>query len=154
MLLIILVLSVVLFAISNVFAENKWQTGLSFVLGFIFIVSLSLVTLSVTHHVGMKQEVITKKTELQSSVSQSQIPILLYQGLGNGTEKVYLYRTEKQQKKPKATSTEKVKNVVKTIDGTNAYLTNKKKQWVYKNSFYQFLFNIADNNHEYIEQTN
>lgn len=154
MLLIILVLSVVLFAISNVFAENKWQTGLSFVLGFIFIVSLSLVTLNVTHHFGMKQEVITKKTELQSSVSQSQIPILLYQGLGNGTEKVYLYRTEKQQKKPKATSTEKVRNVVKTIDGTKAYLTNKKKQWVYKNSFYQFLFNIADNNHEYIEQTN
>ena len=37
MLLIILVLSVVLFAITNVFAMNKWQIGLSFVFGFIFI---------------------------------------------------------------------------------------------------------------------
>ena len=49
MLLIILVLSVVLFAISNVFAENKWQAGLSFVLGFIFIVSLSF-CLFLTRH--------------------------------------------------------------------------------------------------------
>ena len=154
MLLILLVLSVILFAISNVFASNKWQIGLSFVFGFIFIASLTLVTLNVTHHFGIKQEVITKKVELQSSVAQSQIPILLYQGLGDGTEKVYLYRTDEQQKKPKATNTDKVKNVVKPIDGTKAYLTNKKKQWVYKNSFYRFLFNIADNNHEYIKQTN
>lgn len=154
MLLIILVLSVVLFAITNVFAMNKWQIGLSFVLGFIFIASLALVTLNVTHHLGMKQEVITKKTEIQSSVPQSQMPILLYQGLGNGREKVYLYRTDANQKKPKATSTDKVKNIVKTTENTKATLINKKKQWVYKNSFYQFLFNIADNNHEYIQQTN
>ena len=127
MLLIILVLSVVLFAITNVFAMNKWQIGLSFVLAFIFIASLALVTLNVTHHLGMKQEVITKKTEIQSSVPQSQMPILLYQGLGDGTEKVYLYRTDEQQKKPKATKTDKVKNVVKTIDGTKATLINKKK---------------------------
>lgn len=154
MLLIILVLSVVLFAITNVFAMNKWQIGLSFVLAFIFIASLALVTLNVTHHLGMKQEVITKKTEIQSSVPQSQMPILLYQGLGNGREKVYLYRTDAKQKKPKATSTDKVKNIVKTTANTKATLINKKKQWVYKNSFYQFLFNIADNNHEYIQQTN
>ncbi len=154
MLLIILVLSVVLFAITNVFAMNKWQIGLSFVLAFIFIASLALVTLNVTHHLGMKQEVITKKTEIQSSVPQSQMPILLYQGLGNGREKVYLYRTDAKQKKPKATSTDKVKNIVKTTENTKATLINKKKQWVYKNSFYQFLFNIADNNHEYIQQTN
>lgn len=154
MLLIILVLSVVLFAITNVFAMNKWQIGLSFVLGFIFIASLALVTLNVTHHLGMKQEVITKKTEIQSSVPQSQMPILLYQGLGNGREKVYLYRTDANQKKPKATSTDKVKNIVKTTENTKATLINKKKQWVYKNSFYQFIFNIADNNHEYIKQTN
>ena len=154
MLLIILVLSVVLFAITNVFAMNKWQIGLSFVFGFIFIASLALVTLNVTHHLGMKQEVITKKTEIQSSVPQSQMPILLYQGLGNGREKVYLYRTDAKQKKPKATSTDKVKNIVKTTENTKATLINKKKQWVYKNSFYQFLFNIADNNHEYIQQTN
>ena len=154
MLLILLVLSVILFAISNVFASNKWQIGLSFVFGFIFIASLTLVTLNVTHHFGMKQEVITKKVELQSSVAQSQMSILLYKGLGDGTEKVYLYRTDEQQKKPKITNTDKVKNVVKPIDGTKAYLTNKKKQWVYKSSFYRFLFNIADNNHEYIKQTN
>ena len=154
MLLILLVLSVVLFAISNVFASNKWQIGLALVMGFIFIASLTLVTLNVTDHFGMKQEVITKKVEIQSSVPQSQMPILLYQGLGDGTEKVYLYRTDEQQKKPKATKTDKVKNVVKTIDGTKATLINKKKQWVYKNSFYQFLFNISDNNHEYIKQTN
>ena len=82
------------------------------------------------------------------------MPILLYQGLGNGREKVYLYHTDAKQKKPKATSTDKVKNIVKTTENTKATLINKKKQWVYKNSFYQFLFNIADNNHEYIQQTN
>lgn len=79
---------------------------------------------------------------------------MLYQDLGDGTEKIYLYRTDEQQNKPKATDTNKVKNVVKTIDGTKAYLINMRKQWIYKNSFYQFLFNIADNNHEYIRQTN
>lgn len=152
--LILLVLSVVLFAISNVFASSKWQTGLSFIFGFIFIASLTLVTLNITHHFGMKQEVITKKVELHSSVAQNQMPILLYQDLGDGTEKIYLYRTDEQQKKAKATDTNKVKNVVKTIDGTRAYLINMRKQWIYKNSFYQFLFNIADNNHEYIKQTN
>ncbi len=113
MLLILLVLSVVLFAISNVFESNKWQIGLSFVFGFIFIAFLTLVTLNIPHHFGMKQEVITKKVELHSSVAQSQMPILLYQGLGDGTEKMYLYRTDEQQKKPKATDTNKVKMLLK-----------------------------------------
>ena len=102
-----------LFAISNVFASSKWQTGLSFIFGFIFIASLTLLTLDITHHFGMKQEVITKKVELHSSVAQNQIPILLYQDLGDGTEKMYLYRTNKQQKKPKATDTNKVKMLLK-----------------------------------------
>lgn len=155
MLLFILALSVVIFAISNVFANNKWQTVLSYIFGFIFITSLTLVTLNVTNHFGMKQEVVIRKVELQSSVPQIQIPILLYQSLGNGTEKVYLYRTDDQQINPKATNTDKVKNVVQTIGGSKAYLINKKKQWVYKNTFYQCLFDIVmDNNHEYIEQTN
>lgn len=69
MLLILLVLSVVLFTISNVFASRKWQTGLSFIFSFIFIASLTLVTLNITHHFDMKQEVITKKVELHSSVA-------------------------------------------------------------------------------------
>ena len=138
MLLILLVLSVVLFAISNVFASSKWQTGLSFIFGFIFIAFLTLVTLNATPHFGVKREVITKKVELQSSVAQSQMPILLYQGLGDGTEKVYLYRTDEQQKKPKATNTDKVKNVVKPIDGTKAYLTNKKNNGFIKIAFINF----------------
>ncbi len=53
----------------------------------------------------MEEVTETKTTPLVSSADQSDVNMLLYQSLGDGTEKVYLYRTDDKQKEPKATGT-------------------------------------------------
>lgn len=79
--------------------------------------------------------------------------MLLYKALGNGKEKVYLYRTNEKQEKPKATGTDNETNKVEKTDG-DAEKVTKTTYWEYKNDMYKFWFNIADNNHEYDSRVN
>lgn len=152
MILFILIISVVGFAICNVFAKNIFQKILAILLGLVFLASLALITLNVTNHFGMKKEATVTSEALVSSATSKDFDVLLYQPLGNGKEKVYLYRTNEEQKKPTATKTEQTSYTVKQTQTSHAKVTIKKYVWVYKNKFYELLFGITDNNHEYIKQ--
>lgn len=55
----------------------------------------------------------------------------LYKALGNGKEKVYLYRTNEKQEKPKATGTDNETNKVEKTDG-DAEKVTKTTYWEYK----------------------
>lgn len=153
MILILIVLSVLGFALLNVFAKKSWQTAVSLVLGVVFVGSLVALMANLTYHFGMEKEVTSKTTALVSSGDSDAFDLLLYQPLGDGTEKVYLYKTDSAQEEPKQTGTDKVTNVVET-GADSAQLTTDTTRWVYQNDVYRFLFGIADNDGEYVERTN
>jgi hypothetical protein len=149
MIIFILLLSVIGFAFTFVLAKKSWQTGVGVVCGGIFILSLLLVTANFVSHFGMKKVVETQSIELVSSADG--LDVLLYQPLGDGSEKVYLYQTP-DTKEPKPTDTDYVTNTV--TEGTPPELVTEKSYWEYENDFYKLFFGIVNNNHEFIEAEN
>lgn len=153
MILIIAVLSVVAFAFTNIFAKKSWQTFLSVIFAGVFILSLSLIVANDHYHYGMEKETVTTTKTLTSSGSNSPINMLLYQPLGNGTEKVYLYKTNESQKKLSHTGTDKVVNKVKEHATDNQIMTEKTR-WVYQNNTMKTLFGLTSKNKEEIKEVN
>lgn len=66
--------------------------------------------------------------------------VLLYQPLGNGTEKVYLYRTNTSQAKPQAVPTKHVSSKLKMATSDQATLTVTTSRWQYRNDWQHALF--------------
>ena len=93
----------------------------------------------------MKTETQTKTQHLVSSASPN-LPLLLYQPLGNGKEKVYLYKTNNNQKKPKAIKLDKVST--KINHGKQPSLKIRTTRYVYKDNFSRMMFNIFNHNNE------
>ena len=153
MIIFVLIISLLAFAWINIFARKAWQTFLSLIFGLIFVASLALIVANLSHHFGMEKVTETKTTAIVSSADSDSANMLLYQALGDGTEKVYLYRTNEEQKKPKATGTDNETNKVEQTTG-KAQKETKTTYWVYKNDWYKFWFNLADNNHEYAKRVN
>lgn len=103
MIIFVLIISLVAFALMNIFAKKAWQTIVSLLFGLVFVASLGLIVANLSNHFGMEKVTETKTTNIVSSADSDSANMLLYQALGDGTEKVYLYRTSEDQKKPKAT---------------------------------------------------
>lgn len=101
----------------------------------------------------MEKETTAKTTPLVSSADNENFDLLLYQPLGDGTEKIYLYKTDADQEEPKQTGTDKVTNVVET-GADSAQLETKTTRWVYKSDLSRLLFGIADNDGQYVSRTN
>ena len=97
----VLIVSLLAFALTNVFAKKTWQTFLSLIFGLIFVASLSLIVANLSNHFGMEKVTETKTEKIVSSADSQGADMLLYKALGNGKEKVYLYRTNEKQEKPK-----------------------------------------------------
>ncbi|MGX4687552.1 DUF4811 domain-containing protein [Vagococcus sp. JNUCC 83] len=154
MIVFLVILSALLFAFTFIFAKSTWQYIMTLVFGIVFIGSVALMEMNYSHHFGMKKAVAVKETSLVSSADNEQLNILLYQPLGDGKEKVYLYKTSPSQKKVTQTKTDKVKNEVAISKDNKAVLESKTTQWVYKNVFYKTLFGIAGNNKEFDSQKN
>ena len=91
MMLVIVVISVIAFALLNVFAKNKVQTVISLLFGLVFVLSLTAMMANLSAHFGMEKTTTTTTQPLVSSSDNDQLPMLLYQPLGDGTEKIYLY---------------------------------------------------------------
>ena len=153
MIIFVLIISLVAFALMNIFAKKAWQTIVSLHFGLVFVASLGLIVANLSNHFGMEKVTETKTTNIVSSADSDSANMLLYQALGDGTEKVYLYRTNEDQKKPKATGTDNETNKVERTTG-QAQKVAKTTYWVYKNDMYKFWFNLADNNHEYASRVN
>ncbi|GMA48112.1 DUF4811 domain-containing protein [Tetragenococcus muriaticus] len=152
MIFIILIVSAVAMAFLFVLSQKKWQETLSFVFAAFFLLSIGLIVANFNQHFGMEQVVHSQTVDLVSSVEQQDTEALLYKPLGNGTERVYLYKTAAMEK-PQSTGGQQVKNDV-SQDAEQAQLTTKRTEWVYKNNFYRLLFGFSGNNHEFIEQEN
>lgn len=154
MIVILVILSALLFAFTFIFAKSTWQYILTAIFGILFIGSIALMEMNYSHHFGMKKELTTKNVSLVSSADADSLNILLYQPLGTGEEKVYLYKTKPTQKKVTQTGTNHVTNTVKKTETDKANLESKTTRWVYKNSFYELLFGISGNNKEYDSREN
>ena len=101
-------------------------------LGFILLAgSIAAITLYDYQHLGMKVETKTNTQQLSSSASP-QLPILLYQPLGNSQEKIYLYKTNPKQKKVKPISTNHSSATVNFTTDQTAKLEIKTSRYVLK----------------------
>ncbi len=140
-----------------VFLKNK-RVGYSLTSVFLvlFVGCLVLLVSNEYGHYGMHKVTEDKTFQIQTVKKGSNI--LLYQNLGtNGKETVYIYRTPStaNDKNPQHTKTEtKVTNKVKQGNYSIAKVDQKTQRWEYKNDFYAFLFNLSNNNKEFIKQTN
>ena len=74
------------------------------------------------------------------------LSLLLYQPLGNGTEKVYLYKTNNEQKKPKAIKLDKVSTEIK--HSAQANLQIETTRYVYRDNFSRIMFGVFAHDNE------
>ena len=153
MIFAITIISVLAFALTNIFAKKTWQTFLSVIFAAIFLISLGFITANDHYHYGMKKVTETTTQTLTSTADNKNMNMLLYQPLGDGTEKIYLYKTNESQKKSKTTGTDHVTNTVKK-DQTKTQLRTDKTYWVYKNDTAKFWFGLSSKNHQLINEKN
>lgn len=153
MIFAVIIISALAFAGINVFAKNRWQTMLSFLFALLFFAGLALMTANDHYHFGMKQVTETTTEPLVSSSDNKEMNLLLYQPLGDGTEKVYVYKTNEKQKKPLSTGTDHVTNEVKENQTSNQLVT-KKTYWVYKNKTAELWFGLSSENHQLVKEEN
>lgn len=144
MIIVILILAAILFIYFNVI-PGKGHTLVSWI--SLVITSLCILGIVVHdyNHWGMKTKTVSSTQTLVSSANPA-LPILLYQPLGNGTEKVYLYKTSNDQKKPKAIKLDKVSTKIK--QGKTASLKIRTTRYVYKNDFSRIMFSVFSHNNE------
>lgn len=153
MIFVVTIISVLAFALTNIFAKKTWQTILSVAFAAIFLISLGFITANDHYHYGMKKVTETTTQTLTSTADNKAMKMLLYQPLGNGKEKIYLYKTNESQKKPKPTGTDHVSNIVKK-DQAKSQLQTTKTYWVYKNDTIKFWFGLSSKNHQLIKEKN
>lgn len=153
-LLIILVVSSVLLPVANIFCIGKKRMILTAIAGLLFSISILLVVENQKNHLGMKEVTIKKEVDIVSSVEHESMNILLYKPLGNGQEKVYLYRTNKNEEKPKPTGQSKIVNKVIVNNNQKAILGTDKIEWQYKNDFYKKLFSLEKETSILIKEDN
>ena len=153
MIIFLLILCVLGFAYTNVFGRKVWHKCCMVIFGLGFLASLSLIVLNDKDHFGMTEVTQDKTFELKSSSSSKDGPnMLLYQPLGDGSEKVYLYNTP-DKKKLQKTGTENVTNTVQK-DAQKATLVQKTMKWSYQESWAKTLFGLADNDNQFAKQEN
>ena len=93
MIIFLLILCVLGFAYTNVFGRKVWHKFCMVIFGLGFLASLSLIVLNDKDHFGMTEVTQDKTFELKAVVQAKMANMLLYQPLGDGSEKVYLYNT-------------------------------------------------------------
>lgn len=146
MLVFLLLIFVVLFFLFMVLPWGKYH----FVSAGLFLILTTLcggaLIANDTYHVGMKVQKTTMIKPLVSSVD-GQMPILLYQPLGNGQEKIYLYKTSTKQKKPKAIKTKDMSAKVNTTTAKSQVVITEQR-YVYQNGLSKLLFGLLGNNNE------
>ena len=144
MIIVILILAAILFIYFNVI-PGKGHT----IISWLSLIVTSLCILGIVahdyNHWGMKTETQISKQSLVSSATPN-LPLLLYQPLGNGTEKVYLYKTNNEQKKPNAIKLDKVSTEIK--HSAQANLQIETTRYVYRDNFSRIMFGVFSYNNE------
>ena len=144
MIIVILILAAILFIYFNVI-PGKGHT----IISWLSLIVTSLCILGIVahdyNHWGMKTETQISKQSLVSSATPN-LPLILYQPLGNGTEKVYLYKTNNEQKKPNAIKLDKVSTEIK--HSAQANLQIETTRYVYRDNFSRIMFGVFSYNNE------
>ena len=145
MIILILIAFAVLFFMFNVLPITKsnhlWS--LLFLAGF--ILSGAAIIANDVNHFGMQVQSQTKTYHLASD--SDKMGVLLYKALGNGQEKIYVYKTSAKQAKPKPTKTSDFSAKV-TRTKEDSYLKVTTKRYVYTNKLSKLLFGVFGNNRE------
>lgn len=155
MILVILVIAALLAFITGVYIKDEKKSAL---LGGFFIlvtlISVIGIVANDVYHVGMKEVTETKTNHLVSVAPTPGIDILMYKNIGtDGKNKVYIYKTFLDEKKPETTKAELfVKNNVK--NSNEAKIVTKSTYYEYKNNLVKVLFGISESGHKLIKQTN
>lgn len=141
--IVILVLATILFFIFTVLPTIKHRFIYAFLALLVMVLMTSVIVLNDSYAFGMKVEA-TKTTRPLVSSTTEQLDTLLYQPLGTGSERVYLYKTNVAQKKPQPTKTTdtSVKYHYTTKTPT---VTITEERYVYQNKWSKFFFSILNN---------
>lgn len=140
-LLVSLIISAILLPIVTIFTKGMGQKFLTGLVGLLFSGAIILVILNQNNHLGMEKVTETKTVILESSSAESPVDMLLYKALGTGEEKVYVYRTDQKELKPKTTGQDKTTNKV-IIGEKEAHLEESITNWEYKSSFLEKVFSV------------
>lgn len=97
----VLIVSLLAFALTNVFAKKTWQTFLSLIFGLIFVASLSLIVANLSNHFGMEKVTETKTEKIVSSADSQGADMLLYKALGMEKKKCIFTEQMKNKKNQK-----------------------------------------------------
>ncbi|MCD2256738.1 DUF4811 domain-containing protein [Agrilactobacillus fermenti] len=157
MIIFLLILSVILFAIFMI----GFKPGIlkSVLVALSLVLMLGAITMFVANdqfHWGMKEttEVVDKPLTAAANINGTNT--ILYKPLGNGHEKIFIYKTNAQQKKVTTTSADvKVTNkLVRSAQIQHPVLTQTTYRYTYKNSGYRLLFAGTSSNNRYKKRTN
>ncbi|TPR51117.1 DUF4811 domain-containing protein [Apilactobacillus micheneri] len=143
MTLILLIVSVLCFFLFNtLLVKNRMLHFTTSVIAFIVVVlSTVLITMNFHDHYGMHKVTTTENSELSSS--SDKMGMLLYQPIGtSGKDKVVIYKTSDDQKKPSTTSTDKNTNHIIT-NAKEAKLVTKTTRYEYNSKSSKFWFDLA-----------
>jgi hypothetical protein len=133
--------------------KRVFAVGGSFIL---LALSLLGIILNAHSYFGMSNKTVETSKTIYSASPSKEMPFLLYQSVGTADkERVYIYKTDENQKKPSTTKPDiMVKNVVKTTSEASAFLVQVKKEKVYSSEAMKFIFGLAGNDHTVKEITN
>ena len=151
MLIILLIIAVLLYSFFNVLPVVKHNHVWGILCLVVAVICGAAIVAHDDYHYGMKTETTTKTYNLVSSGSKK-MDMLLYQPLGNGKEKVYLYKTNASQKKPTATKTVKLSTKQETTNGPTQ-LVIKEERYKYKNGWNRAMFAFLKGNNEVKHRT-
>ncbi|GKQ42333.1 DUF4811 domain-containing protein [Companilactobacillus sp. RD055328] len=156
MIIFTLIILVLLTFIVTVYVNNKTLSNILSVIFFsLTIGNIMLIVMNDYNHLGMKTVTEEKTIDIVSATPNKGMNMLLYQQIGTkGKENVYIYRTDKNQKKPSHTKAESyVSNKVVT-DSNEVKLVRESKYRVYKSDFMKFMFGISGNDHQIVSRKN
>lgn len=157
MLIFLLIIGVILFAAVTIGMRlSKVKYGLVAVTLLMVLSALAMLTVNDVSYWGMTKRTTTVDKPLSSAADIQGTETVLYQALGNGQEKVFIYKTTDKQKKVTTTKADvSVTNkVVRNTNILHPILKTKTVRYVYKNDFYKFLFAGINGNNRYVKQTN
>lgn len=157
MVITILIIATIGLFFSVVLAKSSvirsWFITLFLVL---FIGMIALLVANDTYHYGLKKVTQTDTETLVTSAPTAKKgtpDVLLYKALGDGTEKIYLYRTNLSQKKPQPTPLEHATVHVDATETSSATLVKQITRWQYTNAWMHTLFAMSGENGDIAHRT-
>ncbi|MBU3851205.1 MAG: DUF4811 domain-containing protein [Candidatus Paralactobacillus gallistercoris] len=152
----ILAISAVLFLVAFIGIKKPvLQYSISGILLAISIIMSCFLMTNDNNHLGMKLVSQTSTEQIASVSGNKQLNLLLYKQLGNGNERIYIYRHRNGKKT--LTTPANVNTTNKVVQNNNIKqpeLVTNVKHYTYKNDFWRVMFSGLSLDKEVAERTN